>query len=885
MIQRFSSRRHPLDRSYLCRRLQGARAYDRIAGYFRSSLLEIAGETLESVQGPIRVVCNSDLSPLDVQTAQAAKLAMRREWMSHGPERLVEPPHDGPARERFARLYRFLCEEKLQVRVLPNHAFGLIHGKAGVITLADGRQVAFLGSTNETREAWRLNYELLWEDDSPEAVAWVQEEFDALWGSPYAFPLAEAVVEDIGRLARRRVLYQVDQWFETAHEAEEPFQAPDPGPAVVESPVYRRENGLWPHQKYFVKLAYDAHYGPWGKARFVLADQVGLGKTLQLALTALLIGLSGERPILILAPKTLLRQWQAEMWDLLAMPSAVWTGKVWLDEQGVEHPFPIRRCPRRVGLVSAGLITRRSAICQDLLSLEYDCVILDEAHRARRRNLHRPQEKVDPNNLLRFMQEIAPRTRSLLLATATPVQLHPIEAWDLLDVLARGDDSVLGNEFSFWRRYPLRGLALVMGSETPPANETELWEWVRNPLPPKSEGRLFERLRRDLDLPDQVAVAPGDTFDRLRPPTRQHLRRSRDDLFRLHNPFIRRIVRRTRTQLEQQRDPETGEPLLQPIQIRLFGEGEHEALLLPPHLREAYELAEMFCRSLGERMQASGFLKTLLLRRTGSSIYAGQQTARRILDGWQALEAEWEEDEEEDGEETSLARSLTPFEQELLRRFLKALSIPHEEDPKYAAVRRYLLEYGWLHRGCIIFSQYFDSIRWLAEKLTQELPSEVIGVYSGPQASGLYLGGECTPRPREEIKQMVARREIRLLLGTDAASEGLNLQRLGSLINLDLPWNPTRLEQRKGRIQRIGQVYNPVYICNLRYKDSVEDRVHQLLSTRLQHIYGLFGQLPDVLEDAWIAAAMQDMEQARRIIDSVPQQHPFDLRYTQYQPI
>jgi superfamily II DNA/RNA helicase len=53
---------------------------------------------------------------------------------------------------------------------------------------------------------------------------------------------------------------------------------------------------------------------------------------------------------------------------------------------------------------------------------------------------------------------------------------------------------------------------------------------------------------------------------------------------------------------------------------------------------------------------------------------------------------------------------------------------------------------------------------------------------------------------------MVRAREIRILVGTDAASEGLNLQRLGTLINLDLPWNPTRLEQRKGRIQRIGQV-------------------------------------------------------------------------------
>ena len=145
--------------------------------------------------------------------------------------------------------------------------------------------------------------------------------------------------------------------------------------------------------------------------------------------------------------------------------------------------------------------------------------------------------------------------------------------------------------------------------------------------------------------------------------------------------------------------------------------------------------------------------------------------------------------------------------------------------------------------------------------------------------------GQWTPTPRETLKQMVRRGELRLLLGTDAASEGLNLQRLARLINLDLPWNPTRLEQRKGRIQRIGQIHDTVEIYNMRYKDSVEDRVHELLSSRLQDIYQLFGQLPDVLEDVWVAVAVGAQEEARKVIDAVPQAHPFELRYTHVEPI
>ena len=134
-------------------------------------------------------------------------------------------------------------------------------------------------------------------------------------------------------------------------------------------------------------------------------------------------------------------------------------------------------------------------------------------------------------------------------------------------------------------------------------------------------------------------------------------------------------------------------------------------------------------------------------------------------------------------------------------------------------------------------------------------------------------------RHRDVLKDAIQRRELRLVIGTDAASEGLNLQRLGTLINLDLPWNPSRLEQRKGRIQRIGQVRSAVDVCNMRYADSVEDRVHALLSERWQQISTLFGQLPDTLEDVWVQVALGKQAEAQRTIDAVPQQHPFQIRY------
>ena len=91
-------------------------------------------------------------------------------------------------------------------------------------------------------------------------------------------------------------------------------------------------------------------------------------------------------------------------------------------------------------MVSQGLVVRGLPEALDqLLSRCYTCVIVDEAHRARRGNVPKTDagadeinERAVPNKLMTFLQEIGPKTKSMLLATATPVQLHPIEAWDLL---------------------------------------------------------------------------------------------------------------------------------------------------------------------------------------------------------------------------------------------------------------------------------------------------------------------------------------------------------------------------------------------------------------------------------------------------------------------
>lgn len=885
-MRRYSSLHGELFSDVLAKNLIGAKSYDRIAGYFSSSILEIAGEAIEKMDGKVRIICNSDLDVEDVKTAKLATEALSKEWCDFKPEEL--PPN----KARFQRLYDFLKSGKLEVKVLPNNAFGLEHGKAGVFTLADGSKTSFLGSVNESYNGWKINYELVWEDNSPETVKWVQEEFEALWNNQYAVNLCDFVIEDIGRISRRTVIPGVEKWRSNTGNA---------SAVTIESVISRNGYGLWEHQKYFIDRVFKEHKKAYG-ARYILADEVGLGKTAQLAMSAELIALYGDKPVLIIVPKTLLEQWQGELRDLLGIPSAIWNGKVWVDENEIIYPLPIEKCPRRIGIISQGIINNGSEACyklkNKLLSLNYECVIVDEAHRARRRNLSDKKlgQSPDMNNLYSFLMQISLKTHSMLLATATPVQLYKIEAFDLLNILSQANASVLGDKGSYWRKPNeniLKGLELITG-EISVDSITEAWHWMSNPLPPSEESPNVKLIRSSAAMTEEqfncdklVSEFPINIQRRI-----ERLER---DFFASYNPYIRHIIRRNRSYLENTINPETHQPYLPKIEVVLLGENKKDSLILAGYLGAAYRQAEHFCELIQKRCSSAGLFKTLLLRRIGSSMIAGYNTGKKMLEEWNIVDNILLSEDLED-EEIALSddlKELTKEETDTLKLFVSYLNnanISKDTDPKYNMVKNILtfgvtLDNGektvpWKKSGCIIFSQYYDTVEWVAKNISEDIDEE-IGVYAGGDKSGIFYHGEWRTESRDKIKKLVKERKVKILVGTEAASEGLNLQTLGTLINFDLPWNPTRLEQRKGRIQRIGQTNDVVYVYNLRYRDSVEDRVHELLSSRLESIYKMFGQLPDVLQDVWIDVAVGNMEEAKKRIGTIPKKHPFDVKYNE----
>lgn len=864
MIRRFSSRTHRLDHAFLRERLRNARTYRRIAGYFRSSLFELVHEELEGVDR-VQVVCNADLDPRDLAVARSAQeqaLALKEKWNERPPE-----SESVLAGERYRRLHDLLVRGNLEVRVVGRSETAFLHGKAGVIEGRDGRKTSFLGSVNETREAWRDHYELVWEDDSAEAVAWVEEEFDHLWA--VGVPLPQAIIDEIDRCARRVELARVED-------------CPPPelaAAAMAEAPIYRRGEALMPWQQAFVGIFLE-HRDAYGSARLLLADEVGVGKTLSVATSAVLASLLGDGPVLVLCPATLAQQWQTELLDKLGVPAAVWTNKkTWLDPSGhhikTRGPEDCARCPFQIGIVSTGLIFHQTPERQHLLERRYGAIVLDEAHRARR---GRGPGKTagQPNNLLSFMLEAAKQTRHVILATATPVQTDIAELWDLLEVLNRGAEHVLGRVGSPWRDMD-RVLDLVTGARSV-SDEAAVWELVRNPLPPRQADPLFDHVRADLDLDDTRHETSRPVTD-LNEFTRRELQDKASEreggitFFQRCNPILRHTVLRKRATLEDR-------GLLPRIAVDIHPNGPSEkpffdglGLLTTPPIEAAYEAAEDFTRLLGKRTRAAGFLKSLLLQRICSSLASGLRTTERLL-------AREMLDDDDDQDNSGLS-DLTNGERECLERLRSSL-LERPEDPKLRAVTHYLLETSprWLDLGAIVFSQFFDTAAWVAESLADRLPDEPIALYAGADRSAILHGARRASVEREVIKRAVKERDVRLVVATDAACEGLNLQTLGTLINVDLPWNPSRLEQRIGRIKRFGQARTSVDMLNLVYRGTVDEVVYERLSRRMRDRFDLFGSLPDVIEDDWIADQEILEERLSEFIERRGRANAFDVRYS-----
>ncbi|MBV8844924.1 MAG: DEAD/DEAH box helicase family protein [Bryobacterales bacterium] len=799
-------------------------------------------------------------------------------------------PPDEKAREGLGLLAWMVANGFLDVKVAvpvdpqgrPARVPGIYHAKFGIILDAEGNTLAFSGSINETAGGWVNNCESFhvhcaWLSETEKAH--VDEEFEAfskLWEdrSP------GAKVFDFPEAARKKLLEFMPREDRPItppiSRAEPPHAAPG---FRLTNDEFRRcvwvflttapalPNGLrvgevtsavdpWPHQT----RTYVRFIEQW-PCRLLIADEVGLGKTITAGLILRQALLSGKaKRILLLTPKSVLIQWQNELYEKFNLNVPIYDGASlrWREAYGCSGPF--EKCVARdewqrepVVLASSFLMRRRERTAEILNAEPWDLVLLDEAHHARRRGAGTEQEK-GANALLGLMRGLARQCQSLLLLTATPMQVHAVEIWDLMELL--GLPPIWGADSHTFLKY----FSWASGNPSPETLEL-LTAWFR-------DCEAYFGALSDSEfaavMPDVSSIKRTKVVRALRDAaqaTRRVLdpesRRALLDVLKACSPLRWRMVRNTRELL---RSYKRANKLDLPIAEREVKDIPVEMTPAESALYSQVEdyISETYSKATADRRTAIGFVMTVYRRRLASSFEALKRTLNGRLQRLGLNEEDVSQDEAADEimapeDAMELGASAAELEErdrilELLRGIAK-LNTDTKAQKLHAELVSVFANDG---ESAIVFTQYTDTMEYLREFLARELPDVPVASYSGAggafrEKSGREGSGRWITCSKEEIKRRLKIGRVRLLVCSDAAGEGLNLQTAGVLANYDLPWNPMKVEQRIGRIDRLGQVRPKVRILNFAYKDTVEADVFFAVGERIQLFQGIVGRLQPIL--------------------------------------
>lgn len=845
-----------------------AKQYDRLTGYFSADSLALAARGIEALianDGRMRLIVGLTLSPPE-QAALAEGYDLRDQIAAKLCAVDLTPP-DARAQNGLEMLAWMIAQGHLDVKVaVPIGSTGIYHEKVGIITDEAGNRIAFSGSVNETAGGWLNNRESFYVHRSwrePEYVDYGVAAFDLFW-DPAGNPKTVRVY-DFPEAAKKKLLE-----FLPAHDHISPR-------LLKSSPVlndhrllpdeYRRivwtfiqvapqlSTGLrvgettsavtpWQHQV----RTYTRFISEW-PCRLLIADEVGLGKTISAGLIlrqAILAGLA--KRILILTPKSVQIQWQNELYEKFNLNVPIYDGASlrWKSVHGMQRPAE-KQVNRDAWqsepiVLASSFLMRRSDRQRELLdAADWDLIVFDEAHHARRRGAGTAQEK-GPNALLGLMRRLKEKCRSVLFLTATPMQVHPVELWDLMDLLGlppewHADDQVFLKYFQQAVGNPsaeaMEYLATLFR-----ATEAEFGELSDGDAERILPGASSLKRKKVLRALRDASAIPRKTLD-------AEARRAAVRVLQAGSPLHKRMVRNTRELLRRyklpipKRDPREVVVEMTPAESALYSAVEDF-------------ISDTFKAAVQEKRSAVGFVMTVYRRRLASSFEALKRTlngrlARTGGIGEEDVSLDETTDDVMSEEEVAGLSSQVVEERDRINDLLRRIA-QLGTDSKARRLKSELescLSDGF--DSAIVFTQYTDTMEYLRDFLADQLPTLPVASYSGAGGAWRDASGYWVPCSKEEIKRRLRDKQVRLLVCTDAAGEGLNLQFAGVLANYDLPWNPMKIEQRIGRIDRLGQERPVVRVLNFAYKDTVEQDVFFTVGTRINLFHGIVGRLQPIL--------------------------------------
>ena len=882
--------------------LECAVRYDRMTGYFQASALALAARGIEKLianGGRMRLIVGCTLNDDEVKAIEAG-YDLRQKVAEHLATAPLAPP-DLRARGGLEALAWMISQGTLDVKVAvpvrpdgkPTAATGIYHEKVGIVEDAGGNRVSFSGSINETHNGWvnnRESFHLHVSWDAGRDCQHVADEvtaFARLWADQgrsvkvFDFPDAakSRLLEFLPSDDRFVVPRHLIPGNPTGNEADGTGPVgtvahkllPDEVRRIVWGYIRhaaRLKNGVrvgeatstvspWPHQTRTFKRMLDA----W-PCRLLLSDEVGLGKTISAGLLIRQAWLAGlARRILVLAPKAVLIQWQNELYEKFNLDVPIYDGQKLVHRASYGRQGPRERKADPGGwhrepfvLCSSHLMRRRERAVELLKADMWDLIVLDEAHHARRKSAGTPQEG-GPNALLKLMHGLKDRCRALLLLTATPMQVAPVEVWDLLNLLgvpARWTSEAFVRYFEVATGNPSQGdLEFLAGM----FRETEAGfgrvdeDLMGKILPDVS------RLGRERVLKALRETGSGIPLKRLSASDRQ----AALETLRRFSPVRHRMSRHTRGLLRLYHQKGL---LDTPVAIRDVS--RDRPVEMTPAERALYDAVEEYIsttynNAAADRRTAIGFVMTIYQRRLASSFHALKQTLNNHLaqiGGGPADADEEDLPQDETGEEVkdvdeaaAMTREALQYqEHDAIRDLLKRIAKIGGTDSKARRLKEELeAAFAAGFDSAIVFTQFTDTMDFLKEYLAAELPGVPLACYSGAGGQRRDHGGFWSSCTKEQIKLAFKQKSVKVLVCTDAAGEGLNFQFCGCLVNYDLPWNPMKVEQRIGRIDRIGQKYPVIRVVNLAYKDTVEADVYFSLGERINLFQGIVGKLQPIL--------------------------------------
>jgi hypothetical protein len=557
---------------------------------------------------------------------------------------------------------------------------------------------------------------------------------------------------------------------------------------------------LNPHQ---IEAAVFALENPLAEG-VVLADEVGLGKTIEAGLVLTQLWAEGKRKLLVICPASLRKQWAIELEEKFHLPTIIIDARQYRADQKAGYQNPFDR--RAVVIASISYAARKE---EELLAVPWNAAVIDEAHKLR--NAYR-QSNRRGRKLLSTLE-----SRWKLLLTATPLQNSVMELYGLSLFV---DPHLFGDVTHFRALYSGRNAPL---------------EDLRQRITPYFTRTLRRDVLEYVRYTERRAITqpfePSDEEQRLYEELNAYLQREDTYAFPSQHRHLSILIIR-----------------------KLLASSSHA-------LVKTLEMIKLRLQQLLEETKAEEDPLALLL--AGEDV--DDDLIAEILEDEE--EGDEDDHDEEDEHHEHVDRDAVQSEITLVERFIGWARSIHTDAKSLALTHALELGFAEMARmgapqKAVVFTESRRTQEYLKRFLEANGYAGKVVTFNGPNndpdsraiyerwaAANADSGRSSGSRAVDTRTALIEyfRDTAQIMIATEAGAEGINLQFCSLVVNYDLPWNPQRIEQRIGRAHRYGQQYDVVVINFLNQRNDADRRVFELLAEKFQLFQGVFGASDEVL--------------------------------------